>query len=149
MILFRIRNQYSKSAVYYNHEQLISCFTPFVYDTCGARNWPQVSVFLYNRFLLTLLIQRSMFLSADIIQINVLIQQNHQSSTVRFFLPLFVKEIETYEKKNRHLLVLYVFFHPYKCMNNNDALFLSFCHLQWRLEISVALHKVFIVNCIK
>lgn len=45
-------------------------------------------------------------------------------------LPLFVKEIETYEKKNRHLLVLYVFFHPYKCMNNNDALFLSFCHLQ-------------------
>ena len=37
-----------------------------------------------------------MFLSADIIQINVLIQQNHQSSTARFFLPLFVKEIETY-----------------------------------------------------
>lgn len=66
--------------------------------------------FLYNSFLLTLLIQRSMFLSADIIQINVLIQQNHQSSTARFFLPLFVKEIETYGKKNRHLLVLYVFF---------------------------------------
>ena len=51
-----------------------------------------------------------MFLSADIIQINVLIQQNHQSSTARFFLPLFVKEIETYGKRNRHLLVGYVFF---------------------------------------
>ena len=44
------------------------------------------------------------------LQINVLIQQNHQSSTARFFLPLFVKEIETYGKRNRHLLVLYVFF---------------------------------------
>lgn len=41
-----------------------------------------------------------------------------------------VKEIETYGKKNCHLLVLYVFFHPYKCMNNSDALFLSFFHLQ-------------------
>ena len=35
---------------------------------------------------------------------------NHQSSTARFFLLIFVKEIETYGKRNRHLLVLYVFF---------------------------------------
>lgn len=31
--------------------------------------------FLYNSFLLTLLIQRSMFLSADIIQISIVLQQ--------------------------------------------------------------------------
>ena len=41
---------------------------------------------------------------------NNCVTTNHQSSTARFFLLIFVKEIETYGKRNRHLLVLYVFF---------------------------------------